>query len=53
MNMNMGLMQPQQYDPYQGSNMYSVSLLQTSDWADQWAVPTGAPDENGVDKDVV
>jgi H/ACA ribonucleoprotein complex non-core subunit NAF1 len=49
MNMNMGSMQPQQYDPYEGSNMHSVSSLQTSDWADEWAVPTG-PDEK-VDKD--
>lgn len=53
MNTNMRLMQPQRYDPYEESNMHSVSLQQTSNCADEWAVPTGAPDEKVVNKDGV
>jgi len=48
MNMHMGLMQPQQYDQYEGSNNHSVSSPQTFHWADEWAVPTVMPDEKGV-----
>ena len=52
MNMNMGLIQPQQNDIYERTNLHSISPLQTSDQTDQWAVPTGAIDEVGVDNDV-
>lgn len=53
MNMHMGLMQPQQYDQYEGNNMHSVSSPQTPDWADEWAVPTAIPDEKGAGEDTI
>ena len=53
LHMNMGSTQHQPYDPYEGGSIHSVSSLQTSDWADEWAVPTGVPDKKGVNNDTV